>query len=314
MRLARRPGQRNLGSMSQTATGGRGRRPPARRGYRVGAALCLAAAMAPRTADASCAQPEAELLWSYPAGGQQDVPTNADLWLLVSGWSELRVTLDGAELPSLAGGRGRDLGSLAPNTEHSVSIERLWSGFPAEQPLELRFTTGPGPAPDGPPSAPGEVVATIHAERPLSALCESVLQTQDCFDTGQNTYFQFEPSGAAQAWLIESAGTYNGVNLWPADCGPPQLYLYAESRPCVTLHAIDETGATVRGEEVCTPTGDGTAMDNRAVGAGCSLPHDGASRLPRSWGLLAWGALGLLGLARRTGAVRLDAPERHRRR
>jgi hypothetical protein len=122
--------------------------------------------------------------------------------------------------------------------------------------FELEFTTGSGPASPNASVAPGAVTTSRSSSFEGSALCRAALSTQDCFDTGQNTYFKFTPSADTVGWLIQSDAGYRPINLWPGECGAPQLFAHDSSSPCVTLHAIDAVGATHASQRVCSDPND----------------------------------------------------------
>jgi hypothetical protein len=277
-------------------------------------ALCSTFLTSPARAD--CAAPAPSVVWSYPANGDTGVPTNVDLWLMDSGWGVLpRVSLEGVALTPLELPFGYDLGELAPNTSYTLSIEPdpTDAANPARPiAVELTFTTGSGPIPGDPAAAPMPVTTARTSGDTLSGLCQAVLDTQDCFDTGQSTYFHFAPSGDATAWLITSGSIFRGATLWPAECGDPLIYLHDQAAPCATLHGIDAAGTTHAGDEVCVaaappnaPAPTNPSMTTNATDpsatqqsssndAGCSLPASGGC--PRaSWVVL----VGLVGLVRR---------------
>lgn len=216
-------------------------------------AVIGAGLLAHGAARADCAAPETEILWSYPAQGDTGVPINADFWVLVSGWGlSYRARLDGVELSrSTQFNHQFDLPELAPNTSYTIEVEVPSNGAGS---FEVSFTTGADPAALDFGADPGTVTARAQREVTLSPLCEAVLQTQDCFDTGQDTHFTFEPSGSAEAWIIESGDSLSQYNLWPAACGTPELYLHSSARPCATLHGIDIGGKVHGGQSVCTQT------------------------------------------------------------
>jgi hypothetical protein len=195
---------------------------------------------------------------------------------------------------------GFELGELAPDTQYTLSVA-LRPELEEGKPVALTFTTGSGPSDPDPGAAPGEVGVGRESEVSLSSLCDEVLWTQDCFDTGQNTHFVFAPAGTAKGWLIESPTTLNRINVWPAECGSPELFLHDRFTPCVTLHGIDAAGALHTGREVCAPAAgaDPPAADPPAADSsvdvvsdesGCSLVAAGS----RGFGVLA---LALAGLA-----------------
>jgi hypothetical protein len=273
--------------------------------------LLAGAAVAFQTAPAAadCAPPASEVVWSYPANGDTNVPTNVDLWLQMSGWDgPAKVWLGDEALPGLALPYGYDLGELAPNTAYELRVEPLSGGVS----FELGFTTGSGPASPNAGVAPGAVTTSRSSSFEGSALCRAALSTQDCFDTGQNTYFKFTPSVDTVGWLIQSDSGYRAINLWPGECGAPQLFAHDSSSPCVTLHAIDAVGATHASQRVCSdpndldsPSGPNDAGPNDVDSpsdpndvngpnspndASCTLPTTSSTQLPST-------PLSLLGLA-----------------
>lgn len=217
-----------------------------RRGPTALAALAALVVSSAAPAWASCLLPEPRIIWSYPAQGATDVPTNTDLWLLPSGWSPARVSRGGKELPQLELQYGYDLGELPRNTQIRLQVQV------GGQTLELSFTTGRGRAAASSCAAPGNVTPTSSLEYAASAQCEDALSTQDCFDTGQSTYYEFAPTGRAVGWVIASRdSSFDSIDLWPGECGAPRLFRNESNPPCVVLYGIDASGATHAGQEVC---------------------------------------------------------------
>jgi len=314
-------------------------------GWHTGWHTCLARGLAvlaavgvsgARPVWASCVAPTPAIVWSYPAQGANDVPTNADLWILLSGWNVLpRVSLDGTELPELELPSGYDLGELAANTEYTLDVLGADGAS-----FELTFTTGDGPAAADLSAAPGRVTPTSYREvqgAPLSPACLAALSTQDCFDVGQDTYYEFAPTGHAVGWLIASESSFRSVNLWPGECGSPRLLGNSADVPCVTLHGIDASGVAHAGERVCgiypgegpdlplpraQPTGapgvvlaPASAASDEAAGESAApvqaSPEASGCALPRAPNVgSCWWALALLGLVGRWRAARarLRAP------
>lgn len=194
-------------------------------------------------------------MWSHPAQGATGVPTNADLWILLSDWyASPRVTLGGTELPPLERPFGYDLGELRPGTTYTLEVQGVDEGAAERASFELTFTTGDGPAAADANAAPGVVTARSYPENDapaLAAVCQAALETQDCFDQGQDTYYEFAPSGQAVGWLVASEDSWRSLNIWPGECGPPRLLGLSLTTPCVTLYGLDASGVVHAGEEVC---------------------------------------------------------------
>src|SRR4051794_5087025 len=88
--------------------------------------LALAAAslwLVPGGAQASCFLPSLEVLWTYPADGDQDVPTNAVFWALATGWRSPDATIDGVPLAVNTQTGETPLGNLAPNQDHVLRLD-----------------------------------------------------------------------------------------------------------------------------------------------------------------------------------------------
>ena len=223
------------------------------------------------SARAACLPPPAAIVWSSPAQGETNVPTNADLWLLITAWSgPSRVLRGGVELPQSSLRYGYDLGELAPNTQYRLQIEAseyddVLDTF-VPKTLELSFTTGAGGLQADPGAEPGAMRLAIGASDLLSPACNAAVAAQDCFDAGQDTFFVMHPSGAARGWLIERASGENRLfDLWPGECGAPRLYSSSSDPPCVRLHGLDAAGSVHPGVWSCFP----------AVGDAGVAPADG---------------------------------------
>lgn len=104
-------------------------------------------------AHANCKPPEPSIVWSYPADGALDVPTNVRIFVLTSVWrhqpAQIRVngqTVPRADLPfSYAP-------TLQPNTRYVVTVPT--SPLQPGPDLALAFTTTAGPVPMPPPQVP----------------------------------------------------------------------------------------------------------------------------------------------------------------
>jgi hypothetical protein len=244
------------------------------------------------------------------------VPTNADLWVLLAGWSPTRVTLNGVPLSQLPLQFGYELGDLLPDTSYTVEVE-VDPSYAEPSRLDLTFRTGTGPALADPGAAPGQVSTLGQRNVALTSACNAVLWTQDCFDTGQSMHYLFTPTGSAEAWLMVSDSDVPIIDVWPAECGSPQYFMHDGAQPCVTLHGIDAIGATHAGERACfppippggypSPWGPG----GEPIDAGCSFtikPNTTAQWLAPALAALALG----LGRLRRRG-VRGEAGARRPR-
>jgi hypothetical protein len=210
--------------------------------------LCvgLAALLAGREAHGSCIGPSGLVLWTYPADGAVDVPTNARLHVSSDGAGS--PSLDGQQLPYSADGVF-DLGQLAPNTTYQVT----WaSGLQAEGEGEgqsISFTTGAGPALAPAPSVPEPLAVT----RDRSALPCRLVAPQGCFDTGQRTGVTFEPSTTPVAWLVESLYCNGSIHrmVWPGECGTP-LVESEDARVCARLRATDGVHVSEATQVICS--------------------------------------------------------------
>jgi hypothetical protein len=147
--------------------------------------------------------------------------------LLLSSWyPPERVTIGGVPLEPLpiGGGCGFELGELEPDSSYEVLIEPDTQSGEAT-PSTLSFTTGSTSLEPNPGAAPGPVDLSWHDSDDSSGLCLAALSTQDCFDTGQDTYFHFTPTtGSALGWLLVRDGFDSLlVHVWRAS---------AERRDC----------------------------------------------------------------------------------
>jgi hypothetical protein len=200
-----------------------------------------------------------EIVWSSPVDGATNVPTNADLWVLLTGGSPSRVFRGGVALPRHSLGHGFDLGELAPNTTYRIDVEfRLPDIERGEGPAyPVTFTTGDGPSAPDPGADPGALelssfVDPLDIDFDSPTLCDDAVLAQGCFDAGESTFFVATPTGsAALGWIIESE--QNGTHLWPGSCGAPRLFLWASPAPCIRLHGIDAAGGLHSGSAECFP-------------------------------------------------------------
>lgn len=289
---------------------------------------------------AKCRMPPIELLWSYPADGDVDVPTNAVFWSLNKYWyANPTLTLNGVSVATTpreanaTSAPGTPLGSLAPQHDYVLRLEfpqPALAGGGTAQPIEIAFRTGDGPAERLPPlgvlgdrqtpDGPNFQRAFRDAE------CSAEIEAQDCFDTGPNVLIHFDvEEPRAVGFVVDGA-------LWPARCGHPALYRRyfpsaAAGRPptCFDLQAIGPGGLLSEATEYCvvpdsaTPVPADSEQDRAATAAaadgdvetpssrsasssaGCSVtPTAAFERASLSWLLALTGVLGLRRLKKLT--------------
>jgi hypothetical protein len=239
------------------------------------AIMVLAAATAAAGhAHAKCAPPVPAIVWSFPADGATDVPTNTRVVVLTSmgGPAPGQIAVNGAPVSGSAVPYSFEP-ALEPNKEHLVTF-----AVGLSQPVQLgfRFTTGAGPAPAPAPGRPKVDRQTTSDTRDLSPACAAALQVGGCFDTGENTHLVFETTSRPLYWLIErkpgGTGDWRPPTLWPGECGPPgdfihdhQLRGFDPTR--YRLTAVTFAGQTAATEVVGPGGGLGCAMGGRPRGA-----------------------------------------------
>jgi hypothetical protein len=237
-------------------------------------------------ARADCDVPEFALLWSYPADGATDVPTNTQLWFLTSQWGiEPRVRFQGERLrlerAGIASAHRAEPGPLLPNHRYELEVAP-----PAHDESSARyaiaFTTAAGPAtaPDAP-----DVRGFEWSNKDASG-CPEIVGSQDCFDTGQDAYVRLklvELPGTI-AWLVAGGSS----TLWPLRCGYPTLFVHGplSQQRCFKVRALGAGG--LRSEEMDTCM-NGPADEE---GGGCALaPAARGTGATTAWlviGLLTW--------------------------
>ena len=239
-----------------------------------GVSVGLAALAAVRSATASCVGPSGRVLWTYPADGAVDVPTNTQL--LVTGDSPGSPSLNGVQLMPRQDGTF-DLGELTPHTTYRVT----WSAIrTADAGQAISFTTGAGPSLESAPAAPEPLDVRRN---PSDYRHCPLVGYQGCFDTGAPQRVSFAPVGDALAWLVESP-TCDGRRrmVWPAECGPPMLEGY-DARICVSLRATDGVHTSESTQVICStpaPSANGSVPATSSSCIGIDFPPTGALLLP----------------------------------
>lgn len=224
------------------------------------------------TARADCLAPPFELLWSYPAQGDSDVPLDATFWLLTNQGDlmpPVSATLNGVYVPALATKSDLRLGQAAfrppqlqPNTSYALRVTYT-SGADAGKSFVIRFSSGREKG----GRAQTAVRARVHGgvdgeEHP----CVGLLRVQDCFDDPGQTIALYTFAVTASntiAWYVKEEGA-DQTYFWPAACGNPTIQMRAaDDSRCYYLYGID-----VRGE---------LASLTRHCGAAQSMPRRGAT-------------------------------------
>jgi hypothetical protein len=223
-------------------------------GYTLAAFAFIALLVHGDVARASCSSPAFEVLWAYPADGDVDVPVNAQLWLLTSSWSSSEmITLNGEPVIGTMqsfGSQVIDPGLLQADTDYVLEL-RFFVGSTDERVVTIAFHTA---------SEPAEAVSASQAVGHTSATgsyeghpCEEVVSAQDCFDTGQDTLLTVSTEDDdALGWVIELEGRGTRA-VWPARCGDPSLYSYADSvlHGCLLVRKIGPGGLLSEATQYC---------------------------------------------------------------
>jgi hypothetical protein len=246
-------------------------------------------ASVPSAASAVCAGTAAELVWSYPAAGASDVPTDARFWFIAS-VPVRRVDLDGRVLARFGISEhtrsGFDPGGLARDTDYVVTviIPDQWGN---DVPVDVPFRTSSGPYEGPPPSVALTRVTETREWNDFSAYCQDVIWGQDCYDEGQDLHAIIGVEGNAVAYLVErrhpTTGGYPMGVLWPGDaCGSPSVFTASWVDECYRVYAVDPSGAYAVSEEVCqtrwSPPACAECVEPAA--GGCASAPVTSTRLP----------------------------------
>jgi len=205
--------------------------------------IVAVASAAPFAAEASCVPPVFDVIWSYPADGQSDVPTNAQVVMLTTlgSWSS-KATLNGVDLAEGADRYRFTTPTLAANTTHTLVVSPRGEMSGAVK--TLTFRTGSGPMASHPPE-PESSQQVETGKRTLDAVCARALAAGDCYDTGQDEYLTFHTAHAPVAWVVDflnDRGASTWTNLWPGACGSPEVLVHSNDDRCYTLTAVNEIG------------------------------------------------------------------------
>jgi MYXO-CTERM domain-containing protein len=241
--------------------------------------MAIASAPFPNAANATCNAPDPKLVWSSPADGATDVPTNAAIWLLLANWHRPpEIALNGvpvpvAEIPFLY-----RPAVLEPRTHYEVKLTATPDSAQTLVELTWGFTTGEGPSSLEAPAPPEIDRVSATQSRELDAICTAVWS--DCYDTLQDTHLLFHDAGPVPlTWVIERVaqrpeqGETSTFRLWPSICGTPEIYVraggVASCAGSYRIYAADVTGATA-GRDVPCPLAKPATK-----GGGCSVADPG---------------------------------------
>ena len=241
--------------------------------------MALAPALFSNAANATCEAPDPKLVWSSPADGATDVPTNAAIWLLLANWHRPpEIVLSGVPVPAAEIPFLYRPAALEPRTRYEVKVTATPVGSPTVVEVTWGFTTGEGPSSLEAPAPPEIDRVSATQSRELDELCTAVWS--DCYDTGQNTHVMFHVAGPAPlAWVVErvpqapQAGESYVFRLWPGICGTPEIYTtMAETNGCFRsyrVHAGDLTGRTAASQPFCPSLSPSNPTS--APGSGCAI-------------------------------------------
>jgi hypothetical protein len=225
-------------------------------------ALASLALFFPRPASATCFLPQPKIVWSYPADGEVDVPTNARIFVLGTSYPPLGAALivNGVLVHPDESKPG--IGPvLAPHTEYVVALEPS-TRYP-DVVASFRFTTGAGPvAPELPP-LPTVFRTILTQRRALSPECTAAVNTMDCFDTGQDTHLVFETTARPLLFIVVPLPGTRSVPwaiAWPGTCGDPEVFIASGNvHPSCSnnghrIWSVSRTGELRTADPSCPPS------------------------------------------------------------
>ena len=243
------------------------------------------------SARASCAESAPKIVWSYPADGDIDIPTNAHIFVLTSLGAttpDQQILVNGQPAAEAADGTFGLAPAMQPNTAYVVTVP-LAPSSGSTGALTFGFTTGVG-ATDGPiqlsPFTVDRVVTSKGAPS-LSPMCQDVVAAMDCFDTGQDTTVTFETQMRPAVFFVVpgDGASIPWTMTWPGTCGSPEIF----TRGCTGMYRIFAVNF-----EGMAQTADVSCASATVGSAGCSVAPGGGGT---SRGELAVGVLLGLGLA-----------------
>lgn len=269
------------------------------RWWSVFAAFAVSAVASP--ASAKCLAPPAQVLWSIPADGAQDVPTNVNPWIAVPVYYKPDVHLDGKPLaaePNLPY-QWQLAKELPPHTHHELTVHFV---HPPDLPVDvtIAFDTGAGPDMTV-PQAPQ--VTALATDASLTAACLKEIRAQYCFDTGEPSVRTLVSPTTPVAWQVTRKDGSYAVLTSAGHCGVATYMGYLTPwqklepvNTCWQVRAIDATGRLSPATEACEGAVPGPEDPTATVATSIPMATSGCRAGPSpgaGWSLLA-GALWVL--------------------
>ena len=271
--------------------------------------LCLAV-FAPAAAEAVCGwAPPGEELFTVPANGATNVPTDARLWVLVGMGATGTVVMDGAELEETKEGsawRSYKLPDVEAGQTYGYTVS-ICSAAGCPESFDYgpySFTVGESPA--EPPVAPELLEMTAlptegnvdeHFEE---GTCDQQIMLQDCYDVGPLLHYKLvlkeNPNASHFAvWAGEKKTGY--LFFSTADC--PVQYIGGCQPPgesdecdpstdgrCLKVAAYNEAGGMSEPAEFCMPkSSSGCGISSRSGVTATLLPTAVLILLLLLWGI-----------------------------
>ncbi len=237
------------------------------------------------------------LVWTYPADGDVDVPTDARFWMVSTAVNSVK--LDGVELlppealafdnPSGAGIPGIEMPGLQPNREYTIEIS-FASEFGPFGPRQVQFSTSSrGSLPPTKPVVQSIEYLDFNDDRDVNGF----VYEMGCLDGGESEQkIKVNLEGDAFAWKVK--GAFNYDQIWPQSLGLPAYFrnhIIPDSEPrdtvCYTVTALNQAGDEVDSDGVCLqgtadepseqappvdlPEMDGPLVNDAEEEAGCSI-------------------------------------------
>lgn len=201
-------------------------------------------------ARADCDIPAPEVVWTFPADGQVDVPVNISAVVRSAGRD--RLELDGRPVESLP--------RLAPNSFHEL---RVFTGSDENEIChQINFLTSSNEAevPPIPAAVEGHWELTPD-EYKIPIWCRRNIFTGSCFDAGEDTHFVLDVNVGGlftRVRQLNPNGDLISTVLWPNTCGRPQVLGLTGPGPgyCFQVSSVNAAGQESEPQSYCTTTGN----------------------------------------------------------